>query len=476
MLFQSSLNPDIKSTQDLIVLCHEQERVLVPLPKTYEDAQKCARDVFSLAGDVTFETSSLRGSVDVRVRIHSTAWEGVSPILDTVLVKSQDGPVALPRRSEVLSSTSRRLSSQKRAVAGPSAVPIRLSSVAAPRSPAGVHHTSSAKKAPVVASSSRTDSSTASVGSSSSKKPHASTSKATQKAPQADHAPARSPAKATAPPKTPEESEKDDEDEENIRIVSPTKKRVNRPRILSDYGLQPEEHADDGAVDASNSDASVEEEYDELEDTEFISAAPPAAKAPSSSSAQTRATSAVKPPSTVRSANGNGSLVQLDALPEARPVKEERQREASPKVKIEKMQAPKSTPTPASQSQGEHLPHCSNAHRSDELLDTAPSQSQGSGKSDESFVIMIEYNDDPESRSLFKTRGRHMVSKVLMQACRTFGLAEYYDSARLVLLVEDEEEGQVYRSVCNRNDTMAQAGAEPNARFVVEIQEGEEDD
>ncbi len=40
---------------------------------------------------------------------------------------------------------------------------------------------------------------------------------------------------------------------------------------------------------------------------------------------------------------------------------------------------------------------------------------------------MIEYSDDPESRSLFKTRGRHMVSKVLMQACRTFGLEEYYD-------------------------------------------------
>lgn len=39
---------------------------------------------------------------------------------------------------------------------------------------------------------------------------------------------------------------------------------------------------------------------------------------------------------------------------------------------------------------------------------------------------MIEYNDDPESRSLFKTRGRHMVSKVLMQACRTFGLEDYY--------------------------------------------------
>ena len=36
-----------------------------------------------------------------------------------------------------------------------------------------------------------------------------------------------------------------------------------------------------------------------------------------------------------------------------------------------------------------------------------------------------------------------------------------------MLLVEDEDD--VYRSVCNRSDTMAQAGAEPNARFVVEL-------
>lgn len=32
----------------------------------------------------------------------------------------------------------------------------------------------------------------------------------------------------------------------------------------------------------------------------------------------------------------------------------------------------------------------------------------------------------------------------------------------------------VYRSVCNRNESMAQAGAEPDARFVVEIVEVEE--
>ena len=40
---------------------------------------------------------------------------------------------------------------------------------------------------------------------------------------------------------------------------------------------------------------------------------------------------------------------------------------------------------------------------------------------------MIECEKDPEGRSLFKTRGRHMVSKVLMQACRTFGIEQQYE-------------------------------------------------
>ncbi|KAI0365088.1 hypothetical protein BV20DRAFT_1028715 [Pilatotrama ljubarskyi] len=473
MLFQSRLNPDVKSTQELIVLCHEQGRVLVPLPKTFEDAQNTARDVFGLTGDIAFETTDLFGSADTSVRIHSTAWEGVSSILHTVLVKSLHGPTALPRRSEAPSSSARRLSSQRKAVAGPSAVPIRLPSVAASRSPARGQQTASPKKAPLVLAGNRTDTSTASAGSSSSKKPQAApTSKA------GATSAASAPGKTPAPPETPEESEEEDEAEEEIRIVSPTKKRVARPRILSDYGVEPqrepaEEHGHKpGAGEASNSeDVSVDEEYDELEDTEFISAAPPPQAKPAPSSSQGRAASAVKPASGSRGGNGsghgNGSLVQLDAMPEVRAVKAERERAPSPKIKLEKAQPAKSTPVPASQSQ-----------------DTAAaSQSQGGSensapaKADESFVIMIEYNDDPESRSLFKTRARHTVSKVLMQACRTFGLAEHYNSARLVLLVEDEDEGQVYRSVCNRTDTMGQAGAEPNARFVVEIDgDGEGDD
>lgn len=60
----------------------------------------------------------------------------------------------------------------------------------------------------------------------------------------------------------------------------------------------------------------------------------------------------------------------------------------------------------------------------------------------------------------------------------------YFDvscSARLVLLVEEEDDsGEIVfqrRYACNRNDTMADAGAEPHAKFVVElVDENEEDD
>ena len=78
------------------------------------------------------------------------------------------------------------------------------------------------------------------------------------------------------------------------------------------------------------------------------------------------------------------------------------------------------------------------------VVPAEPRPAQSQPKSDESFLIMIEYADDPDSRTLFKTRARHAVSKVLMQACRTFGLEAYYRSARLVLVVEEEnDEGEV---------------------------------
>ncbi|TBU37034.1 hypothetical protein BD309DRAFT_663960 [Dichomitus squalens] len=36
MLFKSRIDAEDRSTQELIIFCHAHERVLLPLPKTYE--------------------------------------------------------------------------------------------------------------------------------------------------------------------------------------------------------------------------------------------------------------------------------------------------------------------------------------------------------------------------------------------------------------------------------------------------------
>ncbi|KAH9949304.1 hypothetical protein B0H21DRAFT_729557 [Amylocystis lapponica] len=98
-----------------------------------------------------------------------------------------------------------------------------------------------------------------------------------------------------------------------------------------------------------------------------------------------------------------------------------------------------------------------------------------SQRSEDSFLVTIEYGDAPDddNRMLFKTRGRHLVGKVLMQACRTFEIEQFFPRAWLVLIVEIAEDDEVveHRFACAREETMAQVGAEPNCRFAVEIDE-----
>ena len=53
------------------------------------------------------------------------------------------------------------------------------------------------------------------------------------------------------------------------------------------------------------------------------------------------------------------------------------------------------------------------------------------------------------------------------------------ESAKLVLFVEEEDDdGEIVfqrRHVCGRDETMAEAGAEPHSRFVVEIEYDDEE-
>ncbi|KAI0752831.1 hypothetical protein C8Q80DRAFT_1267314 [Daedaleopsis nitida] len=441
MLFKSPLDPDMKSTQQLVILCHAQERVLLPLPKTYEDAQEAARTEFSVSGELVFETDDLLGSDQPHVRIHPAAWEGISTVLRCVHVKlsQSHGQVvgSRPRPSEALAagSGSRRVSSQKR-ISMVGATPFRLSNAM----PQAVERQSlSARKAPI--------------GGTPSSRPSSVYAPVIVEAGPSSLKRSPPPALAVDTLSTSKIEELgDDDEEEEHRIRSPTKKGA-RQRIMSDYGLEPEDDDSQG-TDVTHNIEDNDEEFDQLDDSEIVSAG----------LSKLQIKGKVPPASSSRS--GSGSLVELDSQPsESNSRKAERSAsvrqldEPEPKIKAEKSSA-----------------------RADTKASQATQQSSRTqGKADESFLIQIEYNDDPESRSLFKTRGRHMVSKVLMQACRTFGLEEYYRNARLILIVEEEnDDGDIVfqrRYACERNDTMADAGAEPNARFVVELfEDGDEED
>jgi hypothetical protein len=100
------------------------------------------------------------------------------------------------------------------------------------------------------------------------------------------------------------------------------------------------------------------------------------------------------------------------------------------------------------------------------------------------YVVNIAYPPQSEE-SMFKTRGTYSVKKVLAGACKNFGLdfdrsvsTSLYrgisdcqtpiSSAHLKLIVEfDDEDGDKLLSDCDNGDTMARAGAVPNARFII---------
>ncbi|TFK85928.1 hypothetical protein K466DRAFT_664135 [Polyporus arcularius HHB13444] len=444
MLFKSTGDADAKASQELIIFSHAQSRVLLPLPRTYEEAQRLARDVFALAGELDFHTDELLDGS--HVRIHPSAWAGICSVLRSVTVKpatvQQPAPVVRPRPSEALGGGSRHISSQKRMSAA-GAAPLRLSNgnhISAV--PAVERQSVSARKAPVPCPSPRQSSIT-------SGHKDAGPSFVKVMSPQ-------SPRSLVTPPPTSKIEELEEEEEEEVRILSPTKKRSVRPRIMSDYGIG--DNGDGFANESLHVDASDEEEFDQLEDSEFASTS--ASKLATSKSRDSSASlvelDKERSVSGARKATRSSPVRNLDVSPPEQP-KIKTEKTKTEKIKTEKVRA-----TPDAVSQSSQPPH-------------------SQPKADESFLIMIEYSEDPESRSLFKTRGRHMVSKVLMQACRTFGLEEYYDSARLVLLVEEPDaDGEIVyqrKFVCDRDGTMGEAGAEPNSKFIVEIvYENDEED
>ena len=200
--------------------------------------------------------------------------------------------VARPRPSEALSSGSRRLSSQKRmSMVGPP--PIRLSGGSSTLAPAArivERQSLSARKSPFPTSSPQFPSMQGY------KEPGPSSYKSS---PPSRQSPVPSPVPTPAPAPIGEL----DDDEEEMRLLSPKKKNT-RPRIMSDYGVDQAAETDEAPENERRMSAesgAYEEEFDRLDDAEFVTSVGPAGRSQPRTSKASRTSSA--------------SIVELDGPP-----------------------------------------------------------------------------------------------------------------------------------------------------------------
>ncbi|KAI0944008.1 hypothetical protein AcV7_001946 [Taiwanofungus camphoratus] len=449
MLFWSPLDPDRKAKQELIVLRHGDERVLVLLPETYQDALEVSAQEFGLSGQLRFMTEELPGCDGVKVKIHNSAWKAVSGLLNSVIVELDEKPSAgagKRRVSVVPESTSRVVVHEEGAMPSVSYLSSsrtrrmsRLSMV--PSSQAAVGHPVVPRAGPLT--------------------PASSTSSIKNQAVVNEE-------QARASSTTLDLHEDMEVDIEDERMPSPKKSQRRRRQVQSDS-----EEPDLDVEEQRGIEPGEDEEIDIAEikeqDCNPRAATYEQEHAPGPSVEQKRA---VNPPP-----------VQSSRVPEknGRPGPDTQQKndQSTTKVKKEHLSAgcapkPESAPeTSASQADSKSV----FVYFIGLMVKPVPTEPVLQPRNDESFLVTIEYDDgvSEETQSLFKTRGRHQVSKVLMQACRTFGIPELFSRAHLVLIVDVEEDDEIveHRFLCANNDTMARAGAEPNSKFVIQIDEDE---
>ncbi|TRM68776.1 hypothetical protein BD626DRAFT_471808 [Schizophyllum amplum] len=95
---------------------------------------------------------------------------------------------------------------------------------------------------------------------------------------------------------------------------------------------------------------------------------------------------------------------------------------------------------------------------------------------EERFTVHIS-GPSPDQEAEFKTRGGHLVRKVLAGACQNFGLD--VEEARLYLLLQWEDEDGITvedETECNPEDTMQKCGIEAGSRLVIRVDDEEYDE
>ncbi|PCH35664.1 hypothetical protein WOLCODRAFT_166401 [Wolfiporia cocos MD-104 SS10] len=410
----------VRSTEHLVVLCHGHDRVLVPLPATYEDVIRLARAEFRLADEheLRLFTRDLSGSVERQdVRITAQAWLIIRHVLPAIYVEIFN-PAAAPSAGRTSMAPAQVVTHEMGAVLPSSVVPAAMRRLS--RMSLGVP-----KLASPSASISRTSISHHKSGSD-------------------DDDEGRMPFI-------------DDEAEEEVRIGSKGKRNIERSRVLSDAEEEDEADGDEEEqqVEAED-DARMEEDEDELmgsvREEESTRATPPQKQLEEEIGNRSLPSSASKPPYSAREPR-RSSMAHQRSSP--------RQSNLTP-IKVKQENLSTSTTPSRSKPKSESNPPAA-----------TPRKSEAKPENDR-LLVTVHLPSAPggDDTMLFKTRGRHPVSKVLLQACRTFKIEDMYKRARLVMIMEadDQHGGYVEHHIpCAPDDTMARAGAQEDSFFIIEI-------
>ncbi|CAA7263129.1 unnamed protein product [Cyclocybe aegerita] len=112
----------------------------------------------------------------------------------------------------------------------------------------------------------------------------------------------------------------------------------------------------------------------------------------------------------------------------------------------------------------EKVPH---AEPSPAVETSSPRKAAAGAQSDDRFEITIN-GPAPNQSAQFKTRGKHVIKKVLAAACKTFDIDE--QSARLFLLMSvPDDDGTVltHEFECPPDDSIARCGIDKDAKLFV---------
>ncbi|KAI0343582.1 hypothetical protein BDW22DRAFT_1428158 [Trametopsis cervina] len=95
MLFTSTIEKDHRTTEHLVIFCHEERRVLLPLPDNFEDALKLVKEEFLLSSDssIVFVAEEIPGCYGLAVEIHQQSWQTITPILARIILKVSGRPL-----------------------------------------------------------------------------------------------------------------------------------------------------------------------------------------------------------------------------------------------------------------------------------------------------------------------------------------------------------------------------------------------